>query len=105
MDQYHEPVSELPDKDRDFVRALNSVKEELEAINWYHQRVVTASDPQIKAIMAHNRDEEIEHAVMGLEWLRRNMPVWDEQMRTYLFTTGDITELEDAVTESASSKA
>jgi len=55
--------------------------------------------------MAHNhRDEEIEHAVMGLEWLRRNMPVWDEQMRTYLFTTGDITELEDAATESEASK-
>ena len=98
MDQYHEPVAELSPQDRDFVRALNSIKEELEAINWYHQRVVAASDPQIKAIMAHNRDEEIEHAVMGLEWLRRNMPVWDETMRTYLFTAGDITALEDAAT-------
>lgn len=98
MDQYHEPVAELSPQDRDFVRALNSVKEELEAINWYHQRVAAASDPQIKAIMAHNRDEEIEHAVMGLEWLRRNMPKWDENMRTYLFSTGDITALEDAAT-------
>ncbi|EFL52079.1 conserved hypothetical protein [Solidesulfovibrio fructosivorans JJ]] len=98
MDQYHEPVAELSPQDRDFVRALNSVKEEIEAINWYHQRVVVATDPQIKAIMAHNRDEEIEHAVMGLEWLRRNMPVWDENMRTYFFTTGDVTALEDAAT-------
>ena len=98
MDQYHEPVDELSPQDRDFVRALNSVKEELEAINWYHQRVVAAADPQIKAIMAHNRDEEIEHAVMGLEWLRRNMPAWDANMRTYLFSTGDITALEDAAT-------
>lgn len=98
MDQYHEPVTELSPQDRDFVRALNSVKEELEAINWYHQRVAAASDPQIKAIMAHNRDEEIEHAVMGLEWLRRNMPAWDENMRTYLFSAGDITALEDAAT-------
>ena len=98
MDQYHEPVAELSPQDRDFVRALNSIKEELEAINWYHQRVAAASDPQIKAIMAHNRDEEIEHAVMGLEWLRRNMPVWDETMRTYLFTAGDITALEGAAT-------
>ena len=98
MDQYHEPVEELSPQDRDFVRALNSVKEELEAINWYHQRVVAAADPQIKAIMAHNRDEEIEHAVMGLEWLRRNMPAWDANMRTYLFSTGDITALEGATT-------
>ena len=98
MDQYHEPVAELSPQDRDFVRALNSIKEELEAINWYHQRVVAASDPQIKAIMAHNRDEEIEHAVMGLEWLRRNMPAWDANMRTYLFSTGDITALEGAAT-------
>jgi len=98
MDQYHEPAGELPAEERDRIRALMSVKEELEAINWYHQRVVVASDPQIKAIMAHNRNEEMEHAVMGLEWLRRNMPGWDEMMRTYLFTTGDITALEDAAT-------
>jgi ferritin-like protein len=96
MDQYHEPVAELSPLDRDFVRALTSLKEEIEAINWYHQRVVAASDPQIKAIMAHNRDEEMEHAIMGLEWLRRTMPGWDAVMRTYLFTTGDITALEDA---------
>jgi ferritin-like protein len=98
VDQYHEPVAELTPLDRDFVRALTSIKEELEAINWYHQRVVAATDPQIKAIMAHNRDEEMEHAVMGLEWLRRTMPGWDAVMRTYLFTTGDITALEDAAT-------
>uniref|UniRef100_I2Q0E8 Ferritin n=1 Tax=Desulfovibrio sp. U5L TaxID=596152 RepID=I2Q0E8_9BACT len=101
VDQYHEPVAELTPLDRDFVRALMSVKEELEAINWYHQRVVAATDPQIKAIMAHNRDEEMEHAVMGLEWLRRTMPGWDAVMRTYLFTTGDITALEDAATGAA----
>lgn len=98
MDQYHEPVAELSPLDRDFVRALSSLKEEIEAINWYHQRVAAASDPQIKAIMAHNRDEEMEHAIMGLEWLRRTMPGWDAVMRTYLFTTGDITALEDAAT-------
>lgn len=98
VDQYHEPVAELSPLDRDFVRALTSLKEEIEAINWYHQRVVAATDPQIKAIMAHNRDEEMEHAIMGLEWLRRTMPGWDAVMRTYLFTTGDITALEDAAT-------
>lgn len=98
VDQYHEPVAELSPLDRDFVRALTSLKEEIEAINWYHQRVAAATDPQIKAIMAHNRDEEMEHAIMGLEWLRRTMPGWDAVMRTYLFTTGDITALEDAAT-------
>ncbi|MYL84757.1 ferritin [Desulfovibrio aerotolerans] len=103
MDQYHEPVAELSPLDRDFVRALMSLKEEIEAINWYHQRVSAATDPQIKAIMAHNRDEEMEHAIMGLEWLRRTMPGWDAVMRTYLFTTGDITALEDAATGPAGS--
>ena len=96
MDQYHEPVAELSPLDRDFVRALPSLKEELEAINWYHQRVVAASDPQIKAIMAHNRDEEKEHAAMTLEWLRRNDPVLDKHLRTYLFTTGSVVAVERA---------
>jgi hypothetical protein len=72
-----------------------SLKEEVEAVDWYHQRVATCSDPQLKAILAHNRDEEIEHACMTLEWLRRNMPGWDEELRTYLFSTGDITLLEE----------
>ncbi|WP_208738192.1 encapsulin-associated ferritin-like protein [Oceanidesulfovibrio marinus] len=93
---YHEPVEELQQQDRNFVRALSSLKEEVEAIDWYHQRVATCQDPQLKAIMAHNRDEEIEHACMTLEWLRRNMPGWDEELRTYLFTSGDITGLEEA---------
>ncbi|NLY66746.1 MAG: hypothetical protein GX069_04235 [Tissierellia bacterium] len=95
MNQYHEPVEYLDEKAKDIVRALNSLKEEIEAVDWYNQRVVATQDEELKAIMAHNRDEEIEHACMTLEWLRRNMPVWDEQLRTYLFTEGPITELED----------
>jgi len=95
MSSYHEPVEELKSQDRDFSRALNSLKEEIEAIDWYQQRVATTSDEELKKIVAHNRDEEIEHAVMMLEWLRRNMPGWDEEMRTYLFTDAPITELED----------
>ncbi|MBW6516309.1 MAG: ferritin-like domain-containing protein [Candidatus Cloacimonetes bacterium] len=95
MSAYHEPVDELTNKDRDFSRALNSLKEEIEAVDWYQQRVATTTDPELQKIVAHNRDEEIEHAVMVLEWLRRNMPGWDEQMRTYLFTTKPVTELED----------
>lgn len=95
MSEYHEPVEELQPKDRDIVRALNSLKEEIEAINWYHQRVAAATDPELKKVLAHNRDEEIEHACMAMEWLRRNMPAWDEEMRTYFFTDVDITSVEE----------
>ncbi len=95
MTGYHEPVQLLNEKDKNIVRALNSLKEEIEAIDWYNQRVVTSQDQELKDIMAHNRDEEIEHACMTIEWLRRNMPVWDEELRTYLFKDGSITDLEE----------
>ncbi|PLV59481.1 encapsulin-associated ferritin-like protein [Thermotoga sp. KOL6] len=94
-DQYHEPVSELSNQDRDFVRALNSLKEEIEAIAWYHQRVAATKDETVKKILEHNRNEEMEHAAMLLEWLRRNMSGWDEALRTYLFTDKPITEIEE----------
>jgi len=94
MTDYHESWDALPEQARDIHRAITSLKEEIEAVDWYHQRVVMCSDPQLQKILAHNRDEEIEHAVMTLEWLRRNMPKWDKNLRTYLFTTGDITTLE-----------
>lgn len=96
MSQYHEPVELLDEKARNISRALNSLKEEIEAVDWYNQRVAATKDEALKAIMAHNRDEEIEHAVMSIEWLRRNMDKWDEELRTYLFTDGDITKLEGA---------
>ncbi len=104
MSQYHEPVEFLDAKALDISRALNSLKEEIEAVDWYNQRVVASSCPELKAIMAHNRDEEIEHAAMTIEWLRRNMDSWDEELRTYLFTTGSITELEDAAMQGEGSK-
>ncbi len=95
MSNYHEPIENLDEEAMNFSRALNSLKEEIEAIDWYHQRVVASNEPALKKIMAHNRDEEIEHACMTLEWLRRNMPAWDENLKTYLFKEGDITELEE----------
>jgi ferritin-like protein len=95
MSEYHEPESELSAQVRDQSRALKSLKEEVEAIDWYNQRVDAATNQEIAAIMGHNRDEEIEHACMALEWLRRNMPGWDEQLRTFLFTTGDLTQMEE----------
>ncbi len=102
MTQYHEPVEKLDDKTMDITRALMSLKEEIEAIDWYNQRVAAAADPALKEVLAHNRDEEIEHAVMTLEWLRRNMGTWDEEMKTYLFTEGDIAHLEEGGEEESS---
>ena len=67
-------------------RAITSLKEELEAVDWYDQRVDATNDDELRAVLAHNRDEEKEHAAMTLEWLRRNDAKWDEVLRTYLFT-------------------
>lgn len=98
MTEYHEPWEELPGNTRDYHRAIKSLMEELEAVDWYQQRVDTATDPELKKILAHNRDEEMEHACMVLEWLRRNMPGWDGMLRTYLFQDPalSITEIEDS---------
>lgn len=75
-------------------RAIVSLMEELEAIDWYDQRVDASGDDELRAVLAHNRDEEKEHAVMTLEWLRRHDPVLDEQLRTYLFADAPILEVE-----------
>lgn len=83
---YHEPVSELSDETRDMHRAIISLMEELEAIDWYQQRVDACKDPELKAILAHNRDEEKEHAAMVMEWIRRHDKTLDKEMRDYLFT-------------------
>lgn len=95
MSEFHEPPEELEESTRSYRRALNSMMEELEAIDWYQQRIDATEDEQLRKILDHNRDEEIEHACMTLEWMRRNMDGWDEQLRTYLFTEGEITELEE----------
>lgn len=93
-EQYHEPVDELKPTNRDFTRALISLKEEIEAIMWYNQRASTTNDETIREVLEHNMKEEMEHASMLLEWLRRNMPGWDEALKTYLFTTEPLTEIE-----------
>jgi len=100
---YHESLDVLDEKTMNISRAINSLKEELEAVNWYNQRVAATNDETLKAILAHNRDEEIEHACMALEWLRRNMPKWDEELRTYLFTTEDVTSVEGSASASGDS--
>jgi ferritin-like protein len=92
----HEPAELLDEATIDRHRAFVSLKEELEAADWYDQRVAATRDPTLAAILAHNRDEEKEHAAMTLEWLRRHDAKLDEVLRTYLFTEGPITELEKA---------
>ena len=83
-------LAEALEKVIDRHRALTSIQEELEAVDWYDQRVSATTNPELAAILAHNRDEEKEHASMVLEWLRRQDPVLDQHLRTYLFTTGSI---------------
>lgn len=104
MQDYHQPYEELNQQDRSYVYALNSLKEEIEAIDWYNQRAAVSKDKTIKEIMEHNRDEEIEHAVMLIEWLRRNMAGWDEQLRKYLFTKASLIEVEEANSEDNNSE-
>ena len=96
---FHESETNLKAETKDRHRALASLQEELEAIDWYDQRVDATGDPELAAILAHNRDEEREHAMMVLEWLRRKAPGFEEQMRTYLFKEGPILGLESAATE------
>jgi ferritin-like protein len=102
---YSEPYDVLDEKTRDISRAIESLREELEAVNYYHQRVATSHDDELRKIMAHNRDEEIEHACMTIEWLRRNMDTWDEELRTYLYVDGSIVEAEEGATGEASSSS
>lgn len=87
---YHEPVEELTAQTRDYHRAIVSLMEELEAVDWYNQRVDACRDDDLRKILEHNRDEEKEHAAMTLEWLRRKDPVMDKYLREFLFTDGDI---------------
>jgi uncharacterized protein len=87
---YHEPVEKLSTETLDMHRAILSLMEELEAVDWYNQRVDAATDPELKRILAHNRDEEKEHAAMVLEWIRRRDPKMNEELRETLFREGDI---------------
>lgn len=83
---YHEPVEELSSETRDMHRAIVSLMEELEAVDWYNQRVDACKDPELKAILRHNRDEEKEHASMVLEWIRRRDPSFSAELKEYLFS-------------------
>lgn len=82
---YHEPINELRDETRDMHRAITSLMEELEAVDWYNQRIDASKDDELKAILRHNRDEEKEHAAMVLEWIRRKDSNLDKELKSCLF--------------------
>jgi ferritin-like protein len=89
---YHEEVAELSDETRDMHRAIVSLMEELEAIDWYNQRVNACKDNELRSILVHNRDEEKEHAAMVLEWIRRRDPKFSHELKDYLFTDKPISD-------------
>jgi hypothetical protein len=93
--EFHEPRDRLPERIIDEHRAVTSMIEEFEAVLWYEQRAAVTTNPELKEILIHNRNEEREHAMMLLEWIRRNIDGYDEEMRTYLFKDAPITELEE----------
>jgi len=93
----HESAEALGAEVIDTHRAIVSLMEELEAVDWYNQRAKATSNPDLRAILEHNRDEEKEHAAMALEWLRRSDPKFAQHLRTFLFTDGPITEIEAEV--------
>lgn len=89
-DPHLEPESELTPKERDMHRAVISLIEEIDAVDWYEERIAVVSDAALRRLLIHNADEEKEHAAMLLEWIRRRDSAWDERLRTYLFTSQDI---------------
>ena len=99
---FHESTELLKPQTMDRHRAIVSLMEELEAVDWYDQRVDAATDDELRAILAHNRDEEKEHAAMTLEWLRRRDAGWNEQLLNYLFTEKPILEVEESIDDAQS---
>ncbi|MFO8025839.1 encapsulin-associated ferritin-like protein [Thiohalophilus sp.] len=87
---FHEAIDELSDETRDMHRAIVSLMEELEAVDWYNQRMDACQDDELRAILRHNRDEEKEHAAMVLEWIRRRDSKFDDELKDYLFTEKEI---------------
>jgi uncharacterized protein len=97
-ESYHEPIELLSEPTKNTHRAIVSLKEELEAIDWYQQRAEACTDPELAGVLIHNKNEEVEHAMMVLEWLRRNNPIFDEHIGTYVNSSGPILEVEEMST-------
>src|ERR1700733_12190584 len=94
-ESYHEPMELLSEETRNMHRAIVSLKEELEAVDWYQQRAEACTDAELRAVLVHNKNEEIEHAMMNLEWIRRHSEVFDTNIKPYLSTKGSIVAVEE----------
>ncbi len=92
---YHEEINDLSEGTRDMHRAITSLMEELEAVDWYNQRVDACKDQALRNILIHNRDEEKEHAAMLLEWILRQDSIFDKELRDVLFTDKPIAHHHD----------
>jgi len=100
-ESYHEPIELISDGTKNLHRALVSLKEELEAVDWYQQRAEACSDEELRSVLLHNKNEEVEHAMMTLEWLRRYDAVFAANIATYLGSSGPIVEVEKRREEAA----
>jgi len=90
FDQYHEPPEELSAEARTFARMIASLVEEAEAISWYEQRLAVEKDAEARAIMENAQKEEFKHFGMDLEFLLRRKQDWRTELKSILFTRGDI---------------
>ena len=97
-ESYHEPLELLSEETKNHHRAIVSLREELEAVDWYQQRAEACSDAELKAVLLHNKNEEIEHAMMTLEWLRRKDPTFARNIGTYIGSSGPIVGVEQGAT-------
>ena len=93
-ESYHEPIELLSEATKNMHRAIVSLKEELEAVDWYQQRAEACSDEELRGVLVHNKNEEIEHAMMNLEWIRRHSEVFDANIKTYVGSKGPILAIE-----------
>ena len=99
FDQYHEPPEELSEETRTYVRLIQSLIEEAEAIDWYTQRLDVEQDEQARAVMSQAQKEEFIHFGMDLEFLLRRTPVWRNILKNILFKKGDLIELAEHAEE------
>jgi ferritin-like protein len=97
-ESYHEPLELLSEETKNRHRAIVSLKEELEAVDWYQQRAEACSDAELRAVLLHNKNEEIEHAMMTLEWLRRNDAIFATNITAYVGSSGPIVAVEQGAT-------
>jgi hypothetical protein len=101
----HESEERLSPATRDMHRAIVSLMEELEAIDWYQQRAEATQDAELREVLLHNREEEQEHAAMVLEWIRRHDRTFEAKLREYLFTEGSIVGREKALEQGQTARA